>query len=421
MARNVNWDESSTVTTGDATYDSVTGTYTLTPDQTFQAGLVSTTTAYSINYDFSFSYEAFYGYNDSGADGLTWMFHNDPNGSNITPTSGGEYFGTDHVQNAFVLEFDTFQNAGDATYDHVQLRAQSDAGGAFSSSYLASPNIQLGSGNIEDGAWHLVEISWTAATNTLSVSFDNVLLGQAVFDAGDANGDGYSEQDLYDVLGGDRVFFAMSGATGGSTNEQAVRSVAMEGTICFLRGTRILTPDGEVPVHKLKIGDMVVTHDGGVQPIRWIGCSAATATGKLAPIRFAPGTVGNHSALMVSPQHRLYVTGWQAELFMGEEDCLVPAYGFVNDRTVRRIADGRDIEYWHILFDRHEVIFANGAPAESLLPGNIAMAALSDDLREEILTLFPTLPVQHMDPARPMVPNRLAHAFAHDDRPVTIA
>lgn len=413
MARNVQWDLASTVTTGDATYDSATGTYTLTPDLNSQAGLVSSATAYSVDYDFSFVYEAYYGDRDAGADGITWMFHNDPNGNVITPTTGGQYFGTDHVQNAFVLEYDTYQNAGDMANDHLQLRAQSDAGGTHDSSYLSSSQTQLTpSGNVEDDAWHLHEINWSAATRTLTVDFDGVRLAEYVFDAGDANGDGFSDSDLSTVLGGDRVYFAMGSATGGERNEHAVRSIDMEGTICFVRGTRIRTPMGDRPVQTLKPGDLVVTRDHGPRPIRWIGKTRAKALGKLAPIRFAKGAIGNYRPLMVSPQHRMVVSGWQAELMMGEADCLVSAVGLVNDKTVRPVRDGRDVEYWHILLDDHEILFANGAEAESLLAGKTALDSLSEAYREEILTLFPELEFETPLSALPMVPPSMARAFS---------
>jgi hypothetical protein len=146
--------------------------------------------------------------------------------------------------------------------------------------------------------------------------------------------------------------------------------------------------------------------------IRWIGATRALAKGTLAPIRFAPGTIGNHAPLLVSPQHRMLVTGWQAELLMGEPECLVPALGLVNDRSVRPVADGRAVEYWHILFDAHEVIFANGAPAESLLLGDIALATLSQAYRDEITRLFPRLAQQGPHSVRPLVPQALARAFA---------
>lgn len=413
MARSVDWDGTNTVTSGSTTYDVVSDVYTLTPDAPFEAGLVTSSTSYSLSYDFTFSFDSYFGDDDAGADGITWLMHADPAGSAVTPGPGGEFLGTQNIQNAWVLEYDTYQNTGEVSYDHIQLRGQSDAGGSFDPAYRATPELALDAANVEDGLWHTNTYTWTAATQTLTVTFDGVTLGQVVFDVGDANGDGFSANDLDTVLGGsDRVFFTFGGSTGGASNEQAVRDIQMTGTICFVRGTRILTPKGEVPVQRLEVGDLVETRDHGPQVIRWIGATRALAKGTLAPIRFAPGTIGNHAPLLVSPQHRMLVTGWQAELLMGEPECLVPALGLVNDRSVRPVADGRAVEYWHILFDAHEVIFANGAPAESLLLGDIALATLSQAYRDEITRLFPRLAQQGPHSVRPLVPQALARAFA---------
>lgn len=418
MARSVDWDDTNTVQSGSTTYDLVSDTYTLTTDTPWQAGLVTSDTSYSLLYDFTFTYESFFGANDAGADGLTWLMHADPAGSAVTPGTGGENLGTMNIQDAWALEYDTYQNTGEVAYDHIQLRGQSDAGGTFDPYYRATPELPLDAANVEDGAWHTNEYIWTAATQTLTVRFDGVTLGQVVFDVGDANGDGFSAADLDTVLGGaDRVFFTLGGSTGGASNEQAVRSVSMTGTICFVRGTRILTPAGEVPVHHLSAGDRVVTADGRAVPIRWIGCAHVTAAGSLAPIRFARGAIGNHRPLMVSPQHRMLVRGWQAELLMGEPECLVPAHGLVNDRSVRPVTDGRRVEYWHILCDRHEVIHANGALAETLLPGHAALATMTPAARAEILALFPDLYDSPPHSPLPLVPAALARAFALPPRP----
>lgn len=413
MSRSVDWDETNTVTAGSTTYGPISDTYTLTPDSAWQAGLVTSDTSYSILYDFTFSFESYFGDDDAGADGITWLMHNDPAGSAVTPGPGGEDLGTQNIQNAWALEYDTYQNSGEMADDHIQLRGQSDAGGSFDPAYRATPELPLDAANVEDGVWHTNTYTWTAATKTLSVTFDGVTLGQVVFDDGDANGDGFSSADLDTVLdGADRVFFTFGASTGGASNEQAVRSVSMTGTICFVRGTLIRTPGGEVPVHKLREGDLVVTRDHGPQPIRWIGRRRVVATGKLAPIRFAPGAIGNRRALKLSPQHRVLVTGWQAELLAGMDSCLVPAFGFVNDQTVRRIENGREIEYWHILFDRHEIIFAEGAATESFHPGPVALSTLEAAQREEILGLFPELGDRHGRLADPVVPPGVARAFA---------
>lgn len=160
--------------------------------------------------------------------------------------------------------------------------------------------------------------------------------------------------------------------------------------ICFLRGTEIATPAGSRPIETLRPGEMVLTLDHGPQPLRWIGCSIATGQDRLAPIRIAAGTLGNARDLWVSPNHRMLLTGWRAELLFGEPEVLAPAKFLVDDCRIR--PDPRPVaEYWHMLFDRHEIVFAEGAASESLHPGTVALDAVGEAARAEMLTLFPEL------------------------------
>ena len=419
MTTTVNWDLTNTVQAGDTSYSVGPAEFVLTPDSSWQAGLLTSTVQFDVDHDFTFSYDAYFGTkNSTGADGITWLMHNDPAGTGVTPGNAGWELGTTNIENAWALEFDTFDNSFDPSYDHIQLRGQSDAGGSHDFGYRFSNHAPLDATNVEDGIWHTTEIVWTASTRTLRVDFDGVTVGTYVFDVGDANGDGVSWSDFDTVLDGtDKVYFTLGGATGGSSNEHAVRNITMEGSICFQRGTLIRTPTGEVPVHKLREGDLIVTQDRGPQPIRWIGNSMARAEGVQAPVRFAPGTIGNRRALRVSPQHRIYVTGWKAEVLMGMDHCLVPALGFVNGTTVRQVEDGRPVEYWHLLFDQHEIIFAEGAATESFHPGPVALATLGPDQRREVLRLFPKLAQDAGAPALPSVPPRMARAFAPPPKP----
>ena len=89
-----------------------------------------------------------------------------------------------------------------------------------------------------------------------------------------------------------------------------------EALICFARGTMIRTPEGERRIEHLRQGDLVVTLDSGIQPIRWIGSRTVRASGAQAPVRFARGTIGNDRDLLVSPQHRMLLSSrWAARPF----------------------------------------------------------------------------------------------------------
>jgi hypothetical protein len=160
--------------------------------------------------------------------------------------------------------------------------------------------------------------------------------------------------------------------------------------VCFARGTMIDTAEGERAIEDLQVGDLVRTADHDYQPIRWIGSSKVAATGALAPILIKAGALGNTRDLKVSPQHRMLLGGWQAEMLFGDDEVLVAAKHLVNDKTILRV-EGGEVEYFHMLFDTHEIVFASGAPSESFHPGEIGWGALAQEARDEIIALFPDL------------------------------
>lgn len=159
---------------------------------------------------------------------------------------------------------------------------------------------------------------------------------------------------------------------------------------CFAAGTRIRVEYGDAPIEALRVGDLVMTLDHGLQPIRWIGQSTVQGHGVLAPIVFAPGAVGNRRRLRVSPQHRMLVEGGALELCHGEPQALIPACHMVNGDTIQQVPVGQ-ITYVHLMFDAHEVIWAEGTLSESFYPGDIGLSAIPLAARLEILQLFPDL------------------------------
>ena len=165
---------------------------------------------------------------------------------------------------------------------------------------------------------------------------------------------------------------------------------ATESVVCIARDTVIGTPDGGVPIQDLVGGDMVLTRDRGAQPIRWIGSRTLPAIGGLAPVVVEPGTLGNDKALRVGPSHRLLIADRRAELMFGEPEVLVAARHLVDGGSVR-IEECGDVEYYHLLFDRHEIVSANGAAAESFFPCELGLGWLEPVAREQIFALFPAL------------------------------
>lgn len=176
----------------------------------------------------------------------------------------------------------------------------------------------------------------------------------------------------------------------GATLQSDVGFVTVETIPCFVTGTSILTPNGEVKVEDLTVGDLVMTQDDGPQRLRWVGRRVVQAVGKMAPIRIAQNTFGQHRALMVSPLHRILIEDFQAELLFGEPQVLVAAKDLVNDKTVRPV-EGGEVEYVHIMFDKHQVVFSEGLPTESFLPGPQTSKAFEAEIVAEICAIFPEL------------------------------
>lgn len=191
---------------------------------------------------------------------------------------------------------------------------------------------------------------------------------------------------------------------------------------CFARGTLIQTADGLVPVEALAVGALVRTRDNGDQPVRWIGRVTLSrvrlrAQPNLRPIRIAAGALGPNrpvQPLMVSPQHRILARSAIAQRMFGAPEVLVAAKQLLPLNGIDIAQDLETVEYFHILFDRHEIVFANGTETESLYTGPQALRAVGRAAREEIFALFPQLQEATDLPAaaRDLASGRMARKLA---------
>jgi Ca2+-binding RTX toxin-like protein len=190
-------------------------------------------------------------------------------------------------------------------------------------------------------------------------------------------------------------FLDPGGAVVGTLNFQNIENIVLP---CFTPGARIATAQRETRVEALREGDRVMTRDHGYQPIRWIGRRTLTAADLAAESRFQPVRIGRGALgldlpdrdLVVSPQHRMLIMASRAELLFGEHEVLVAATHLEGRRGVRREAV-QEVTYIHLLFDRHEIIRANGAWSESYQPGALTLHGMEDGPRDELLSLFPQL------------------------------
>ncbi|MCG7572493.1 Hint domain-containing protein [Phaeobacter sp. CNT1-3] len=184
------------------------------------------------------------------------------------------------------------------------------------------------------------------------------------------------------------VTFSYTAETSGGVSDTAF--VTINQVPCFVEGTRVKTPEGEIAVEHLQVGNLVLTKDDGAQPVRWIGSRTVAAEGDFAPIHIRRGTFGEHSDLWVSPLHRVMLNDPRSELLFGEAEVLVAAKELVDGVNVRQIAGG-DVTYVHLMFDRHQILWSEGLETESFLPGPQMASALEQDIMNEICTLFPEI------------------------------
>lgn len=265
----------------------------------------------------------------------------------------------------------------------------------------ATLDLDLGNGTTVSGDFDEVPLlggaPGEAADGYVFSALSNPTFGTLSFDTVDGTYTFTPDWGAILATGTDQVVsFTVTGSDGGDSDTD---TVTINLLICVARGTRVTTLRGEVPVEDLRRGDQVMTMDGDPQPVRWIGARRLSAAELRAdpskyPIRFAPGALGRgrpERALLVSPQHRMLLADWRAELLFGEDQVLVPAMSLVNDHSIRRDTDLDTVEYFHILFDTHEIIFTEGAPTESFHPGKYALAELDAGVREELFDLFPHL------------------------------
>lgn len=276
----------------------------------------------------------------------------------------------------------------------------------FSSNYFvnllkAGPNFNV-TGSSAQGAQDNVLSNgsiWEDGTTTLSVT------------GGGAGGtySGFTQIQGFDfvlVSTGGNSFTAygivddpdsFSVPSGNAFNDGAVNTDPVDPTtICLTAGTLIGTPEGERAVEDLEVGDEILTWDGRVVTVRFIASNVVPAitlrtNPSVVPVRIRAGALGPaqpHTDLLVSRQHKIMLSGERAALLFDTPRVLVSAESLVNDSTIT-FADEETVTYYVIVCDRHEVIRANGAPADTLYlsPGAVRDPAQ----REEIETIFPGL------------------------------
>lgn len=296
-----------------------------------------------------------------------------------------------------------------------------------------SNGTSLNDGEFDEGDSFIIEgLTYTIDRIQEPSSSGRFTLG----DGSDRSFNPQSESNLDVVFltvsrGGVTRYFVIPNDSYGDMNVQAIRTGSIEDVagndaalvstqnnsvdvVCFAAGTLIETTDrSQRTIEDLRQGDPVRTLDHGFQAVKWIGRrtlsrSCLAHNPQARPIRIRRGALGTDVPqydLLVSPQHRMFVRSAIAARMFDHAEVLVPAKSLLALDGVEIAADLECVTYYHLLFDRHEVVFANGSAAESLYTGPQALKVLAPADRIEVLSLFPEV----SDATIPPSPPELSH------------
>lgn len=192
--------------------------------------------------------------------------------------------------------------------------------------------------------------------------------------------------------------------------------VSQLGPPCLVSGTRVATPDGDMPVEALQAGMQVLAADGRILVLRGvlstrISQSRLAKDPKLLPIRIVAGALGAgkpENDLLVSRQHRMLLRSGVAQRMFGQNEVLVSSAKLLALPGVFVDTSLKEVTYFHLIFDEHEIILAEGAETESLLVGPGLIESMEKEVVAEVIALFPDLTSQFkaQRPAR-VIPSQL--------------
>jgi ELWxxDGT repeat protein len=241
-----------------------------------------------------------------------------------------------------------------------ELTGITNAGANFSpGDFTTFGNKALFAGTDANGAGALWITDGTASGTQELMNFDEI--GNITVAGPDAffEADGELWKTDGTTAGTEEVFSVANESGGLLPSELTVLSDI--GVLCFVAGTYIATSLGEIPVERLAVGDEVLTQRGEARGIAWIGMGRVLATrgrrNAATPVIVRKGALADnvpHHDLRVTKGHSLYIDG-----------VLIPVEFLVNHRTILWDDRAQEVEIYHIELEAHDVLLANGAPAES--------------------------------------------------------
>lgn len=313
--------------------------------------------------------------------------------------------------------FSELKYLGGANQDFIEIAV--DAGADVSNLVLT---VYTSSGNIRSLTTGLSALTPTTVNgkdvyviqNGDATNFNGVALSQGV--SLSENGTVFSFVSFNDTAG---VITATTGPAAGLTSTdigQAGAGSSLETTdggasyvtqttpdpdnvTCFTTGTHITTKTGAIKVENLAEGAQVLTFDGTYKTLkkvfrRAVDQETLRKNPKLCPVRICAGAMGGglpQRDVLVSRQHRMLVSSPIAKRMFDTATVLIAAVKLTEMPGIYIDTAVTSVEYFHLLFDDHEVIFAEGAPSESFFLGAEAIKTLPTDSVEELKTLFPAL------------------------------
>ena len=272
----------------------------------------------------------------------------------VVLSDGGMVQATAPVPGALTIDGNV---SGDGTIEAL-MTLEVNGGIAAGVTIAFSPSIgaQVGQLILDVPAANLGTIAGFSAGNTIVV--EGSLYDDAVFTQGTSGAAG-----TLTLSGGALapLSFAVEGTYAADSFLATPNLTETDVTLCFVAGTRIATPRGEVPVEQLSVGDEVLTLSGATQPITWIGVGRVLATrGRrtaATPVIVRKGALADNV-----PCRNLRITKGHSLFFDG---ALIPVEELINHRSILWDDQAQEVAIFHIELATHDVLLADGAPAES--------------------------------------------------------
>jgi hypothetical protein len=267
------------------------------------------------------------------------------------PVGGGIALLSTPTLSANIVTTPTLLHLGTAVAaDSHMLLLNQDGNGLKTSTVTITGGFQAGDSLIATGtAFNGIAVSGSASSITLTATAVSL-----------ANWQNALDNIGFNATAGVNTLRTLTWQANDGINSSTAITTTVN-VICFCVGTLIRTPDGEVQVEKLRIGDTVSTLLGGPQKVRWIGKGKVLATrgqrSAATPVIVCKGALADNvpnQDLRVTKAHSLYI-----------DSVLIPVEFLVNHKTILWDDRAQEVEIYHVALDRHDVLWANGALAES--------------------------------------------------------